>query len=239
MEDVKAYPLYWPNDRSRTSSHGRRDARFSVTVTSAENDLMEEVEKLGVDSVVISSNAKPKSDGSLPATADPSDPGVAVYFDLNDESYVISCDVYTKMRWNLRAIGLTIAALRQIQKASEELMEQVLSGFSVEGGTSHFDGYENEDDHRDSYHHHSYQNQSSYKAPPPPPPPKPPKQMWRVILGVGPDATQDMVEKAYKRLARIYHPDLGGNTAKMAEISAAMNEARKFFRRGGVDDLFS
>ncbi len=40
-------------------------------------------------------------------------------------------------------------------------------------------------------------------------------------LGVGKNATQDEIKKAYRRLASQHHPDKGGDTAKFQEIQTA------------------
>jgi len=39
--------------------------------------------------------------------------------------------------------------------------------------------------------------------------------------------TADDVRRAYQRLASAYHPDRGGDPAKMAELNAARDEALK------------
>lgn len=41
------------------------------------------------------------------------------------------------------------------------------------------------------------------------------------VLGVAPNAPRDVIEAAYRALARKAHPDAGGSTARMAELSAA------------------
>jgi len=41
------------------------------------------------------------------------------------------------------------------------------------------------------------------------------------VLGVGPDATLDEVRVARRRLAAQFHPDHGGDAARMGEINAA------------------
>lgn len=46
-------------------------------------------------------------------------------------------------------------------------------------------------------------------------------------LGVLPGAGLEVSEAAYKTLVKRHHPDLGGSTAKMQEINAAMDRVRK------------
>jgi len=45
------------------------------------------------------------------------------------------------------------------------------------------------------------------------------------VLGVGPDATLEEVRVARRRLAAQFHPDHGGDAARMGEINAAFEEA--------------
>jgi curved DNA-binding protein CbpA len=48
---------------------------------------------------------------------------------------------------------------------------------------------------------------------------------WWVILGVAPNATLDEVNSRFKELARINHPDVGGNLAEFQRISEARHAA--------------
>ena len=41
------------------------------------------------------------------------------------------------------------------------------------------------------------------------------------MLGVAPDADWAAVRRAYHRLARLHHPDVGGSTARMRELNRA------------------
>ncbi len=56
---------------------------------------------------------------------------------------------------------------------------------------------------------------------------------WWEVLGVTPEASEDEVRRAYRTLARRYHPDRQGtgDTAQMAKINAARDEAMERFGR--------
>ncbi len=45
------------------------------------------------------------------------------------------------------------------------------------------------------------------------------------ILGLKPGATDDEIKKAYKEMAKKYHPDLHGNSPEAAEMMKKINEA--------------
>lgn len=57
------------------------------------------------------------------------------------------------------------------------------------------------------------------------PPPK--GHEWFEILEVTRDSPIDKIEENYRRLAKVNHPDLGGNAEKMAEINNAYDRAKK------------
>lgn len=50
---------------------------------------------------------------------------------------------------------------------------------------------------------------------------------WYSVLFVTPSAPVEVIEAAYKALARKYHPDNGGDTQRMQEINAAYSALRK------------
>jgi hypothetical protein len=63
---------------------------------------------------------------------EPKDPAVAVYFTHGKRQLVIACDSYTKVRWNMRACGATVEALRTIQRhGATELLERAFTGFAA------------------------------------------------------------------------------------------------------------
>ena len=57
-------------------------------------------------------------------------------------------------------------------------------------------------------------------------------------LGITPNATEDEIKQAYRKLAKKYHPDVNGGSAdseaKMKEINEAYSEALKIKRSGGT-----
>lgn len=193
---VAAFPLYWPLQHPRAKH--RRDARFLVDFSTARAQLLRELDLLRARNIVLSTNLPLRRDG-LPGVPDrePVDPGVAVYFsrwaDGGLKPYVIACDQFTRVRWNLRAIGATIEALRSIERhGTTSMLEQAFSGFAAL-----------------------------------PPAPTADKSWWRNVLGLDPSARidADAVRAAYRELARLNHPDVGGSTAKMAEINMAYQSA--------------
>jgi len=131
MHGVAAFPLYWPLQHPRTSS--RRVARFVVDFVTARTQLLRELDLLHAREIVLSSNVPIRRDG-LPAVPErePTDPGVAVYFTRRGKPFVIACDQFDRVRWNLRAIGATIEALRSIERhGTTSMLEQAFSGFAA------------------------------------------------------------------------------------------------------------
>lgn len=130
---LEAYPLTWPEGRPRTKN--RRAAKFEVSLGQARDELQRSLANLGARQIVVSSNAKVRRDGLIAADAtEPADPGVAVYFDRRVagewKPFVIACDSFAKLRWNVRAIGLTVEALRAIARyGASEMLEQAFTGF--------------------------------------------------------------------------------------------------------------
>lgn len=128
---VAAFPLYWPLEHARAKT--RRSALFQVDFATARAQLLRELSLLGASDVLLSTNIPLRRDG-LPTVPDrePDDPGVALYFQRSGRGYVIACDAFTKIRWNLRAIGATVEALRAIERhATSTMLERAFSGFAA------------------------------------------------------------------------------------------------------------
>lgn len=191
---MERYPLTWPQGQPRTQN--RRDAAFKVDFARARDEMLNELKLLRTREVVLSSNVPLRVDGLPMASAsEPADPGVAVYFDRYTSGewkpYVIACDAYRKVKWNLRAIGETVAALRSIQRhGASSMLEQAFTGFAAL-------------------------------------PPAHRGKPWHEVLGVEERACAADIRDAYRELARIHHPDAGGDAERMGEINRAFAEAKQ------------
>jgi len=134
---LEAYPLTWPTGQPRIPAWKRTDSQFKVQIGRTRDELLAELRLLGASGVVISSNLPVRRDGIPYADArEPQDPGVAVYFDrrVNGERrpFVIACDTYRKLVWNMRAIGMTVEALRTIARhGASSMLEQAFTGFAA------------------------------------------------------------------------------------------------------------
>ncbi len=127
-----AFPLEWPVGWPRSEGHER--SRYRVKYKTATVELLAELRLLGAEHVVISSNAAVRKSDGLPYTEAANersdDPGVAVYFVLEGAATVIACDQWDTVKDNIRAIGLTVVAMRAIQRSgATELLRRAFSGF--------------------------------------------------------------------------------------------------------------
>ena len=50
---------------------------------------------------------------------------------------------------------------------------------------------------------------------------------WKKILKLGSTPTEEEIKNSYKKLCKIYHPDMGGSAEKFVELSNAYKEALK------------
>lgn len=131
------YPLTWPAGQPRVADHRRRDAELKLDFERARKELLRELGLLGTRNVILSTNVPVRLDGvPYAGMAEPKDPGVAVYFDRQVRAewkpFVIACDTYRKLRWNTRAIGVTVEALRSIHRhGASSMLEQAFTGFAA------------------------------------------------------------------------------------------------------------
>ncbi len=51
------------------------------------------------------------------------------------------------------------------------------------------------------------------------------RENWWQVLGVGPDADESAIRNAYRALARVHHPDAGGNPEEFGRLQEAYRDA--------------
>ncbi len=150
---ISRYPLCWPSGWKRAQQ--RRNAKFlstsvsyveggirraaqkPVTINDATNRILVELGRLGVknvrDDVVISTNlplnleGRPRGD-----KGEPSDPGVAVYWERKGVAQCMAIDQYTRVADNLAAVAATLEALRAIERhGGAEILNRAFTGFAA------------------------------------------------------------------------------------------------------------
>jgi hypothetical protein len=128
---VNAYPLSWPKGVERARS--RCSSAFSQkSVADAIKGLKLELSRLSARGVVISTNIPLRVDGdpySSPGRLP--DPGVAVYFQLDDQPYCMPCDRWQTVEENLWAITKNVEAMRGMQRWGVGSVSQSFAGFKA------------------------------------------------------------------------------------------------------------
>lgn len=94
--------------------------------------LRAELRRLGAHRFVLSTNVELRQDG-LPRSdrRAPSDPGVAVYFQLKGNPIVMACDKWAHVEDNLWAIVKHIEAIRGTQRWGVGELVQAFAGYSA------------------------------------------------------------------------------------------------------------
>lgn len=130
---TEAFPLAWPLGWPRATRRPR--ATFRTSLAGARDGVYRELDLMGVrpSTIVISSNAMVRQDGFLYARQPRiEDPGVAVYFTRRGEELCIPCDKWDRLEDNVRAIGLTINALRGLERwGARETIDAAFRGFAA------------------------------------------------------------------------------------------------------------
>ncbi len=189
---MRSNPLQWPAGRPRTETP--RYSQFKATLQEAERGVYYQLQQLGAEEVVITSNLRAARNGIPNTRQTAEDTGIAVYFDYNGERHCMAIDRYVYFWENMRAIEKSIEALRGLERwGGAEIVKTSLGGFKELPANAIIT---------------------------PPPTVRP----WYDILEVQPVASHEVVEGAYKRLLHKVHPDKGGSSAAFMELQGAWKE---------------
>lgn len=126
-----ASPLQWPAGKPRTPH--RKNAQFKVSSQQARAELYDELERLGATTVVITTNAELRLDGQLKVQQPWNlEPAVAVYFTRKGQEFCIACDRWGEVGDNIRAVGLSVAAIRSLERwGTTDMVDAAFSGFAA------------------------------------------------------------------------------------------------------------
>ena len=131
---VTAFPLQWPVGWKRTEYYRIQMSRFGDrSIAKARKFVFDQVRLMGGKKLIVSSNLELRNDG-LPRSSQrqPSDKGVAVYFEYRSKPMCFACDKWSAVEDNLWSIGRTVEALRQIERdGSSDMLERAFTGFAA------------------------------------------------------------------------------------------------------------
>jgi hypothetical protein len=249
---LPASPLAWPPHFPRTPEQGRltpQDHNNSFIL--ARDYMLNTLKNLKAENILVTSNVPLKQDGEpflTYADAILEDPGVAVYFYIDNRPYAIACDLWIYPKDNLRALATAIGHIHALSRtASPHIMQIALSAFCLNEASIPQPVFvarpeekafiSNTDRLREKLKDHLRREKQRQKeaaaksAPPPPAVEEENPIIWWDILQVGKDASLTEVEASFRMLARRAHPDRGGNQIEMAKLNAAVAAARDSLRR--------
>lgn len=190
--------LDWPSGFERTAERDRSPNRsYEVGLHDAIEDLSRELERLDVQDWRLSTAMDHQSRNPNYPYANqpqPDDPGVVVRWRMDDEQYAVACDAYSRVRDNLRTVGLYIREKRKMEQRP------------VETGESEFANARLPPADDDDVIVAGESGDPPHK-----------------VLGVDPDADEEVVKAAYRAKAKEAHPDNGGSRDAFRRIQSAKN----------------
>lgn len=192
---MEAYPLQWPTAWPRVQYP--KAAQFKVGMGEAVSHLYDELDRLGADDIIVSSNMQVRLDGRPYAKQNRiEDPGVAVYFTYNGAQQCIPCDKWDSVKDNVRAIGLTVEALRGLERwGAKEMVNAAFRGFKALPEAI-------------------IMGEGTARA-------------WWEVLEIPRDSDIQTAQRAYKELLQTKHPDRGGSDSEFIELKNAWEQAKE------------
>jgi DnaJ-domain-containing protein 1 len=109
--------LDWPHGFDRTPAGEReRNNSFDVSLSKAFDDLEAELDRLGVDEHRYEFDARQRKRDQRPyARANPDDPSFVLRWTMDNNQYAVACDTYSRLRDNVRTVGLYIREKRKME----------------------------------------------------------------------------------------------------------------------------
>ena len=186
----------WPSGFERTPERDRSPNRsFEVSLTDAIEDLAGEMDRLDADEWRLSTALDHQSQNPNYPYAnqpEPDDPGVALRWTMDGGQYAVACDAHSRVRDNLRTIGLYVREKRKMETRPVETGESEFANARLPPA-----------DQEDAV----VAGAGSEPA--------------HEVLEVAADAADDVVEAAFRAKAKEVHPDQGGSRAEWQRLQEA------------------
>jgi hypothetical protein len=209
------FPLQWPDGWPRTPSHRRERSKFAtygaggrevVGFTDARDGILRELRLHHTSQIVITSDLPLRRDGLPYADGRAADPGIAVYWVKQGVEQVIACDRWRSPAENMRAIELSIGALRGLDRwGSSSIVQRAFAGFAALPPGP------------EAPRRRTWREVLATDV-------EPGADPWPRL----PAAELLAIAKArHRRLIRAAHPDAGGTHELAAELNTALAEAER------------
>jgi len=197
-------PLQWPEGWRRVQPNTRLRIGFqNILADTVKTHLINQLALLGAETVRISST-QPIGFRGIWALGEP-DPGVAIYFELKGQEYVVASDAYMTPLDNMRAIALSLESLAMMRRVGAiQVFVRCLNALTSAPLV--------------------------VQEPEAPAGPDPEARTWWQVLGFEKIPSKEAAEKAHKVLIRENHPDRpGGDEERAKAITVAMTAARAYY----------
>ena len=122
----------WPHGFERTDGVRRtRNNRFDLSLAETFDELEIELDRLGIDvgpgsapGFRYSFDAQQRNSDQRPySRASPDDPGFVLRWTMDGHDYAVACDRYSRLRDNVRTVGLYIREKRKMEQRPVETGE--------------------------------------------------------------------------------------------------------------------
>lgn len=206
---ISSHPLSWPAGWPRAGqrvrarfgrvSHSQWKQQVRLEVFDGVQRVLGELQRLGVDrgDIIVSTNVPSRLDG-LPrsGTAEPKDPGAAVYWRQvrNQTPRVMAIDLYDRVADNLAAIAATLEAMRAIERhGGAQILDRAFTGFTA----------------LLSPERHAHENW---------------REILDVPADLDSEGQLKQLEMRYRAMRKNAHPDHGGSADKFSRVQAAYEQ---------------
>lgn len=215
---MQRYPLCWPTGWKRATSRVRasfgkvedtfrtngsqwgRGQKRQLSVADALDRLHRALDLMDVGESLISTNVPLRIDG-LPRSdqREPTDPGVAVYWQKDRKKQCMAIDRYDRVADNIAAVARTLDAFREIKRhGGAEILDRSFQGFAQLPAP-----IVTERSWRDVMNFPPYFSTRTRDA-------------------------ADLIESRFRELARVLHPDISKDDGeRMRELNRAREQARQ------------